>query len=137
MPLQIADVGKEQRTFTWEYLGEEIPITYNLYIFTPEVEDEIEELVGDSEFQTRGLVQMVLHLVTDWEILDGEEKIPITREGLAKVPVRVLADLMSAIRDDAGGDEEEGKASGARSSRNREQRRHRGGTSSRQQGSFR
>jgi hypothetical protein len=132
----LQDVSKEERSFTWHYLGEDIEITYSLYRYTPEFEADLEDLVGDSEFVTRGIVESVLHIVISWDIYDGEDVVPLTTEGLQKVPVRVLGDLMQAISEDAGGDEEEGKSSGGRSQRNREQRRHRGGTSSRQQGSF-
>jgi hypothetical protein len=136
MPLNINDLGKERRTFVWEYLGEEISVTYNIYQVTPEFEAELEDAIGDSEFQTQALIEMVLKVVLDWDILDGDEKIPMTVEGLQKVPTRILADVMQAIGTDSGGDETEGKSSGARSRRNRAMRRHPGGTSSRQQGSF-
>jgi hypothetical protein len=136
VPLQLKDVGKEFHTFTWHFLGEDIEVTYNLYTYTAEFEEELREMVGDGDFASEGIIASVLKLVTAWEVYDGEEKVPLTPEALSKVPIRLLGDLMEAVRDDAGGDEEEGKSSGGRSLPNRASRRHPGGTSSKQQGSF-
>ena len=139
MPLQISDLGKERRTFTWEYLGEEVNVTYNIYQFTPEMEDDILSRRDDDEMAGL-LVDNLLSIVIDWDVMDGDHKVPLTKEGLSIVPIRLMSDLMQAIGEDAGGDDEEGKASGgqSRSRPNREQRRRsrRGTTSSSQQGSF-
>ena len=136
MPLQINDVTKSLRTFVWEYLDEEVTITYNLYLFTPELEAEINASLQEEEVAA-ALVENLLVILVDWDILDGEEKVPITQDSLMKLPVRLMADLMQAIGIDAGGDVEEGKGSVAQlRSRNRAQRRQHSGTSSKQQGSF-
>lgn len=138
MPLQVSDLGKERKTFTWDYLGEEIEITYNIYRFTPEMEAEIGAGGAEEGRMAQLLVENVLAILIDWDIYDGEEKIPLEYDALMEVPVRLLADLMEAIGNDAGGDDEEGKSSGGRSRSNRASRRARrsGATSSSQQGSF-
>jgi hypothetical protein len=138
MPLQVSDLGKEVRTFTWEYLGEEIEIKYNVYRFTPEMEAEIGAGGAEEGRMAQLLVENVLAILIDWDIYDGEEKIPLEYDALMEVPIRLLADLMEAIGNDAGGDDEEGKSSGGRSRSNRASRRAQrsGSTSSRQRGSF-
>lgn len=138
MPLQISDLGKERRIFTWEYLGEEIEVTYNMYQFTPEMEAEINAGGLDESRAAHNLVEYILTIVLDWEVFDGDEKVPIEFDALMALPVRLLADLMNAIGEDAGGDEEEGKGSGGRSRSNRASRRaqRRGSSSSRRVGSF-
>lgn len=138
MPLQIKDLGKEERTFTWEYLGEDISITYNIYRFTPEMEAEINAGGIDEGRMSQLLVENLLTILIDWDIFDGEEKIPLEYDYVCALPTRLLADLLQAIGEDAGGDDEEGKSSGGRSQRNRASRRARrsGTNSSSRQGSF-
>jgi hypothetical protein len=138
MPLQISDLGKERRTFTWEYLDQEIEITYNVYQFTPEMEAEINAGGHTDERMSQILVENLLAILIDWDVLDGEDKIPLEYDRLMELPTRLMADLMQAIGQDAGGDEEEGKSSGGRSSQNRASRRARrsGTISSVRQGSF-
>jgi len=136
VPLQINDVSKHLRTFIWEYLDEEVTVTYNLYLFTPELEAEINAGLADDNV-AEALVENMLVILVDWDIMDGDEKVPITKDSLMKIPVRLMGDLMQAIGEDAGGDVDEGKGSVAQlRSRNRAQRRQRSGTSSKQQGSF-
>jgi len=138
MPLQISDLGKERRTFTWEYLGEEIEITYNIYLFTPEMEAEINSGGVTEERLSQILVENLLVIMVDWDVMDGDQKVPLTYEAFMALPTRLIGDLMMAIADDAGGDSEQGKRFGGRSQQNRASRRRSrtGIDSSRQVGSF-
>jgi hypothetical protein len=138
MPLQIQDLGKERRTFTWEYLGEDIEITYNVYQFTPEMEAEINAGGVTDERASQILTENLLTILIEWDIYNGDEKVPLEYDALMQVPTRLMADLLQAIGEDAGGDVEEGKSSGGRSSQNRASRRARrtGTTSSSRRGSF-
>lgn len=138
MPLQISDLGKERRTFTWEYLGEEIEVTYNVYRYTPEMEAEINSGGLTDERASQILVENLLTILLDWDVMNGEEKVTLDYDTFMALPTRLLADLLQAIGEDAGGDEEQGKSSGGRLRSNRASRRasRRGSVSSRQQGSF-
>jgi hypothetical protein len=138
MPLQVKDLGKEQRTFIWDYLGEEVSITYNVYKFTPEMEEQINEGGVTEERMARILVENLLIILIAWDVMDGEEVVPIEFDAFMSLPTRLLGDLMMAIGEDAGGDAEQGKRSGGRSQPNRASRRAsvRGIGSSKQQGSF-
>ena len=138
MPLQISDLGKERRTFTWEYLGEDIEVTYNVYRYTPEMEAEINSGGLTDERASQILVENLLTILLDWDVMNGEEKVLLDYDTFMSLPTRLLADLLQAIGEDAGGDDEEGKSFGGRSRSNRASRRasRRGSASSRQQGSF-
>lgn len=138
MPLQISDLGKEQRTFTWEYLGEEVQVTYNVYKFTPEMEAQINSGGVTEERMAQILVENLLIILVEWDVMDGDKVVPIEYDAFMALPTRLLGDLMLAIGEDAGGDEEQGKRSGGRSRPNRASRRAsvHGIDSSKQQGSF-
>jgi hypothetical protein len=123
MPLQISDLGKERKTFIWEYLGEEIEVTYNVYKFTPEMEAEINSGGNMDERVSQILVENLLIILLDWDVMDGENKVPLEYDAFMALPTRLIADLMMAIGEDAGGDAEQGKRSGGRSQPNRASRR--------------
>lgn len=127
MALTIGQIKSESRQLKpLLYAGEELNVAYYPNSFTPEMEEE-QERVQSGMSAGNMLINMCVPLIADWDLmdevpvlendpseggvtkqkigLDGKPmttliKVPIDENGLRRVPMRVLTDIVKAIGDD-------------------------------------
>ena len=94
MPITVADLQNKRRTITVETIAGDVEITYRL--------GEVTEAALD-EHNTPGfggIIALLAQWIERWDVLDGEEMLPITVETLKSLPRSFLLDIYGAINGD-------------------------------------
>ena len=70
-------------------------VTYNVEKYSIA---DLDALKGDADTGT--FATYLAGIVTDWDLMDGDDKAPITRETLESLPLAVLRRIAEAVNDD-------------------------------------
>lgn len=112
--MDLSKAKKATRTVQGEVSGEPFTVTYKPNVLTMaewyRLQAQQESKSPDDSF-----VSQYLLLVGDsWDLTyDGKKAIPLTKEGLAEVPMSVLGALLKAITEDLLPNEEKATNSGS------------------------
>ena len=117
MPIQIADLMRDERTCTVEYQGESAKVTYRPGAYTPIVEDAFQTAI-ETNRPSRGVAEMLAGLLVGWEVLDDDgNEIPVTVKFLVAVSSSFLFAVINAITSDMNAAKEDRKNSAGGSRR--------------------
>ena len=105
MPLELEKLyNSRSQTAVLDWDGDCVNITYRMMAITPR---KIEEISRGAENPRQLFERFILEFVTDWDILSGGEKCPITIEFLAQLRGEFLAAMYDAILANLRGDRAE------------------------------
>ncbi len=104
MPIRLSDLKTKSTTFTFDFLGEAVTITYRNGVITPEWESRRE--LTDPSRQAQATVLALSEIVASWDVLgDDGQPVPVTVETLTPMPLqflnRVLEEVMADMRPKA------------------------------------
>jgi hypothetical protein len=97
MPLQLSDVFARTRTFTWQFQGLPLTVTYRIGKLTPAREARA-RVKGAKAIDLR--IEELAEVVESWDLMDGEQLYPITKESIGKLPYDFIFALQDAITQD-------------------------------------
>lgn len=98
MPLNLANLKHNTRSVSIDYFGEPVNLTYRPSEMTPATEAELQG-AADEE-RTEVMVRTVARLVTAWDVMDGDEPLPITADVLRGLPSAFLLHVLDGIQAD-------------------------------------
>jgi len=99
MPIRLADLRKETRSITFEFLGETVHVAYSPGAFTPELEAEAN--AAEPGHQLGALAKMFARILASWDVMDDDgQPLPITLDTLMVMPAKFLGAIMKALQDD-------------------------------------
>jgi hypothetical protein len=128
MPISINDLRREQRTVNFDFLGDQVSVTYRPGAVTPEVEDAM-QTAQERERPANGLAEVVSMLLVEWDVLDENgTAIPTDLETCRTLPTEFLSAIVVAIVDDNRAGREDRKNSGGGSARRASSAKSRTGT---------
>lgn len=103
MPISPSNFTQGTRTFNYDHdeFGD-AKITYLPTAVTPDALDEVRAAGGDADAAVVGLLSK---LIVDWDVYEGDptegaSKWPTTIEGLKRLPLLFLADVLKQIQED-------------------------------------
>lgn len=114
MPIQLADLMRNQRTVTVDFHGETLDVTYRPGAMTP-------DLGSRAAADRNAPIALILsELVSRWDLYEQDAegnqiRVPLTYERLRLLPTQFLVAVQRAINADSYGTEETSKNSGATS----------------------
>ena len=132
MGFQISQLGKAAKHVFFapdkDTPDEGINVTYNPQRYTVALEDKLEEIAGRS-FQSVSYILMLTGwhpgdkgfeeddeevdgLLVEWDLMDGDQPVPIRADSLKQLPLEFVSALLEAIKADNNPSSEEGKRSG-------------------------
>lgn len=85
------------------FMGQTCKVTYDPMVLTQE---RINAIKTDAEF-----ADMFCDLVKSWDVMKGNKKVPLTKNGVNSVPMILVKAIYAAIQVDGQGDPDEGKDS--------------------------
>lgn len=127
MPIRLTDLQRDEREFEFEFNGETMQVTYQPSAYTPATEDEM-QAAFESGRPANGLARILSHVILDWELMDGEERLPVEIAVLTRLPNEFLVALSNAVVADQQEDRDTLKNSGGGSLRKGKSGNARGGT---------
>ncbi len=87
------------RTFTFDYFGSEVEVTYNQQDNTVKFNRELTELEFDEQYAT-----LAAKVVQEWNLEDDDgNEIGTEVEDMIELPIHFLRELLNAIGEDAVG----------------------------------
>lgn len=100
MPITLKSLRAEEREIKVPVGGEHLTVWYRPGALTPELEDASRQ--AEDEGSTAPLRRMLSLLVSRWDLSEDEGKkpVPITQESLARVPSKILVDIVTSIGED-------------------------------------
>lgn len=107
MGIQVTNLRKDERTFTFTLGDDAAEITYRPSGVTPKSLARVRE-AGEDEGE-KAVVNLLLDVLVRWDIMDGDDMWPITEDRLGDLPLTFLADVLDGIQTDMVG--EAGKTS--------------------------
>ena len=112
MAFKLSDINTEVKECEIAYGENTLHFSYRTMAYTPNHEDAVEEAVKQNKLGTT-LKAMLLPLIVSWDVVEEITKkngkgpgtieeipVPLTEEGLGRVPLRVLGDINRAINRD-------------------------------------
>lgn len=99
--MHLSDLAKNTKQLVVNYDtgagAYDIEIEYRVAAVTLAMINELDKLDAIER-----VVEQICRVVTDWNIFDGEEKLPITPEAInaAEIPLDLLVRILAAIRED-------------------------------------
>jgi hypothetical protein len=100
MPISLSGLNKQERTFTFEYDGEQAEITYLVKYYTPIMERQAHEKL-DEQMPASSIALILAKLLVAWDVTGKDGKaLDVRYETLEQFPFDFLAALMNAITDD-------------------------------------
>lgn len=87
MGITVAALAAQESTFSFEYLGETVAVTYRLGAYT-------------LEFESKPLIEALAEIIVAWDVLDGDAPYPTTVEALGRLPEPFLWEVAKAMRED-------------------------------------
>jgi hypothetical protein len=112
--MQLSELQADQRTISVPTSAGELKVTYRPSVLTPRFELEMRRQSrearesDDDEKAVRVLSELLVRLLADWDLYDGEEKYPLEPERMMDLPSTFILNTLDAIQEDAS----EGKAAG-------------------------
>lgn len=106
------DVGKYKavtKPLTFEFEGEVINLTYRPNVYTLGLQRRLVESQSEGDIDT--LTSQMVEFIASWDLTEDDEPLPLTKEGIEKVPLMVLKALDEAIADALLPSEEEKRGS--------------------------
>jgi len=117
MPIQIADLMRDERTCTVSYQGESAQVTYRPGAYTPAVEDAFQTAL-ETNRPSRGVAEMLAGVLVSWEVVDeAGQELAVEVEFLIKVSSSFLFAVIGAITADLNAEKEDRKNSAGGSRR--------------------
>ena len=115
MPLKVSELAKEVRHMVVVVDKDDpeavVNIKYRPGAFTLEVADKLKALAAE-EVQVEAVAILLEPVLLEWDLLDEDgAPLPVTREGLAKVPLLFLAQVVDDMQMDNQPSRDEGKDS--------------------------
>lgn len=114
MGIQVSNLRKDEKTFTFTKGDDSAEITYRPSAVTPKSMSKVREtdpnegdlavvhlLAGNPDEDVHGVL-------VRWDVMDGDEMWPITVERVSELPLGFLADVLKAIQDDMVGESGKG-----------------------------
>lgn len=119
MAFNISEIDVDTKECELSYGDNVLHFKYRMSAYTPNHEDAVEEAVKANKVGTT-LKAMLLPLLSSWDVVEDVPRVnkngapilkdgapvidsvpvPLTAEGLSRVPIRVLSDINRAIMDD-------------------------------------
>lgn len=87
------------RTYSFQFLGERVTVSYRMGALGASIAD----MPTGNEEQDRGLMgRFIERVILDWDLTDGDEKIPPTAEMVEKydLPTPFLGAVLHYMRED-------------------------------------
>jgi len=105
MPIDLHALSLDKREIEFEYGGMTTPLPYKPSLMTGRYAQQLSdgETIDD-------LTEMVVQVIVDWDLRDGETPIPVTPDSLALLPSAMLRKMLDDIAEDSGLVPPEGKA---------------------------
>lgn len=100
--LSLSDIIEDAATIEVPIGENTLELTYKPSEFTPEQEQRF-VAKQKGEVKSDALVQWVVDLVTEWQLWDGDRRIPVTTEELSKLPLSFIGDVIMGIAEDVAG----------------------------------
>lgn len=99
MPISVAELLNERRTFTLPVGEDELTVTYNPQAYTPKAESEMQKFVGEGKPGT-GLAQTLANVLLEWDLLEDGDPLPCDFETMTNLPTRFLVEVSNGIGND-------------------------------------
>jgi hypothetical protein len=94
------DVGKYKavtKPLTFEFEGEVIHLTYRPNVYTLGLQRRLVDSQETGDIDT--LTTQMVEFIASWDLLEDDKPLPLTKEGIEKVPLLVLKALDEAIAE--------------------------------------
>jgi|SRR5579875_521047 len=116
MPISLQDLSKKTATVNVDFDGATCAVVYRPGILTPELLEELTTATTNAnESLTTRIARQICTLVVSWEIMTGGEAVPITPEGVRKVPFlvlnRIIRDIMRSMAPGKDSDDDSSEGS--------------------------
>lgn len=99
--MDLSKAKKATRTVKGEVSGEPFTVTYKPNVLTMGEWYRLQRGQENESPDDSFIVQYLLMVADIWDLTyDGKKPIPITKEGLADVPMSILSALLTAITED-------------------------------------
>lgn len=95
--MRLSNIVMDSRTITLHLEQGDLTCTYRPSGYTAEVE---EILLASSTKPLTTLVEILANMLVSWDLLDGEQEIPITKENLSKLPAMFLVAVLKGLMED-------------------------------------
>lgn len=107
MPISLAELASDTSTVTFTYRGSGGKLTYRPSLVTQETLDRLDQ-------DDNGTTKFLIEVVSDWDLMIGpKKKVPITEDGINKLPLSLKRAVVQAILGDNGqGEAESSSADG-------------------------
>lgn len=131
MPVTLSDLQRDERELDVQIGEATLHIVYRPSGITPVVEEELRQAQRDE--RTGGMLAgLLVSILVSWDLLPepDAEPLPIDEETLRELPMRFLAQLVTAIGEDSSADPLQSERSAAGSPRKGPSASRRTGTSS-------
>ncbi len=103
MPLTLADLKAKRRSVTVTWEGETINIEYAPADVNPSYNSQVSALVknGGGELDEAQQWALLLRVVKSWDLMDGDQPLPVSPEVLSVLPNSLLQSIVVAVVQDA------------------------------------
>lgn len=108
--MRLSEAVSPARTIPVPFVNATLQVEYRPMSYTPEELDAMQAKALEAKDAKAGVDSMIdsmLNLLVGWDLTDDEDNpIPVTREGLRKVPLNVYTAITQAVaKDQAAGGE--------------------------------
>ncbi|MFN8533846.1 MAG: hypothetical protein U0556_09885 [Dehalococcoidia bacterium] len=102
MPLDLAKQREKTKSLTFDWDGEAVTLTYRVHTLTARRMARLDELAAASSQGAAavGLIEMFCAIVAGWDVMQGDEPLPIDETTLLDVDIPFLNACFDAIRQD-------------------------------------
>jgi hypothetical protein len=107
MPVSLKNLQQRRKTIPVAYADSTLEITYNPAAITS---NTLKALLSDDGDENK-LIQNIMLFLLDWDVEDDGEKVTITPELLAELPIDLLVAMSEAINKDVQPGESKGATS--------------------------
>lgn len=103
MGLDLAALATNTHTITVDFMGQAARVTYKPAEVTTANVEEIDN--AKSSEGADPFINFLCGVLTDWDVMIGKKKVPLTVAGLKPVPLALLRAVFLAIMQEAGSGE--------------------------------
>ena len=116
MPLEIGDLANKVKPVTVKWEGETVEVAYKVAELTPAYQSMLQKM-DTKKMEQEEQWQIVLRILSSWDITDGGKPAPLAKETFAKLPTSLLMAIVNALLEDINPNPKSGKPSAAGSFR--------------------